>query len=268
MQDTFSFLEEFLGREGADRLGRARIAVFGVGSVGSYVAETLARCGVGSLTLVDHGKIRASSITRQLEALQSTIGMSKVQALKDRIVDIDQDILVHTYESFFDANTRMLFDLKAFDYIVDTIGDISGKLLLIETSKEQKIPLLSCMGICGRTDPQKLAVADISRTRVCPVSKIIRTELRKKGIHDVKVLFSREQPISRDSAADGEESLFEERIPTIAYMPGIAGMLIAHEVIRDLLQQEERFPNKKAVRPFGLAIRENRLYNSKLPRVN
>lgn len=264
MQDTFSFMESLLGPEGARRLGRARIAVFGIGGVGSYVAETLARCGVGSLTLVDQGKISESGIFGQLEAMHSTIGQSKVKVLKDRILDIDQEILVHTYESFFDTNSRWMFDLKTYDYIVDTMGDLYGKLLLIESAKAQKLPVLSCMGVRGRTDPQKVGITDISKTRVCPVAKAIRTELRKKGIRDVKVLYSREKP--RDMKENsGQEGAYKKQGEPFAYMTGLAGMLIVHEVIQDLLEKEDGSLKKRAARPFGLAFHENRMYNTKLP---
>ena len=267
MQDTISFLENVLGPEGPDRLGRARIAVFGVGSVGSYVAETLARCGVGSLTLVDQGKISEAAISRQLEAVHSTVGKSKVRVLKDRILDIDRNILVHTYESFYNVNTRGMFDLKAYDYIIDTMGDISDKLLLIESVKAEKLSMLSCMGVCGRTNPQKVGITDISKTRVCPVSKAIRTELRKKGIREVKVLFSSEKP-KQPADSPGEKNAAQEfKGDSIAYMTGMAGMLIAHEVIRDLLELEDSTPKKRPVRPFGLAFHDNRMYNTKLPQV-
>ena len=235
MQDAFSNMEALLGVDRVNRLARARIAVFGVGGVGSYVAETLARCGVGSLTLVDNGSIRENGIGSQPDALRSTIGKSKVQVLKDRIFDIDQNILVHTYESAFNTDTASMFDLTSFDYIIDATGDVPNKLLLIERAKASRTPILSCMGVAGRLDPLKFEITDISKTRVCPVAKVVRTELRKKGLRKVKVLFSKERPRMQETSAKTREETAVPLDGTIAYMPGIAGMLIAREVVKDLL---------------------------------
>lgn len=233
MYDAFSQMELLVGEEGTDRLGRAKIAVFGLGGAGSYVVEALARCGVGSLTLIDHDVISASNINRQLFALQSTVGRKKVQVAKERIRDIDENILVHTYETFYNEDTAGMFDLKNYDYIVDTIDTMPSKILLIEQAKACRVPVISCLSTCGRLNPGRFEIADISRTSVCPAAKILRTELRKKGIRRVKVLFSRERPYR-----PSEDRKFSEAgmaAGSVCFVPGAAGMLIAGEVVRDIL---------------------------------
>ena len=210
MQDAFSRMELLVGNTGVKKLSMAKIAVFGLGGAGAQAAEALARCGVGSLTLIDHEKITLPNIGSQVLALHSTLGMSKVEAAKKRIRDIDENILVHTYETFYNEETAGMFDLCSFDYIVDALGTISSKLLLIRRAAEAHVPLISCMDIGNKLDPSRLEIADIGRTTVCPVTKMIKTELRKRGIRKLKVLYSRERPTT-------------------------AGYLLAGEVVRDIL---------------------------------
>ena len=244
MQDAFSNMEDLLGVEGVNKLGRAKIAVFGLGGVGSYVAETLARCGVGSLTLVDAGTVEKSGINRQLYALQSNIGKSRVQAVKERVLDIDKQILVNTYETFYNKDTAGMFDLSSYDYIIDTLGNIPSKLLLIERAKACRTQILSCMGTEGRLNPLMFEIGDISRTRVCPVAKVIRTELHKKGIRRVKVLFSRERPKSINDSSEKKDGETKTDYGSISFMPGIAGMLITREVVSDLLKEHGHLSRK------------------------
>lgn len=235
MQDAYSRMEVLLGKAGVDKLSKAQIAVFGLGGVGSYVVEALARCGVGSLTLVDHDTVSKTNINRQLFALRSTIGKSKVQIAKERIRDIDENILVHTYETFYNSDTAGMFDFHSFDYVVDAIDTVTSKLLLIETAKKCGTPILSCMGTGNKLNPSKFEIVDISKTSVCPLAKVMRTELRKRGIKKVKVLYSKEKPIK--GQANGETKGNTERpVPgSIAFVPSVAGLLIAGEVVRDLL---------------------------------
>ncbi len=162
MQDAFSRMELLVGNTGVKKLSMAKIAVFGLGGAGSQVAESLARCGVGSLTLIDHEKITLPNIGSQVLALHSTLGMSKVEAAKKRIRDIDENILVHTYETFYNEETAGMFDLCSFDYIVDALGTISSKLLLIRRAAEAHVPVISCMDIGNKLDPSRLEVADIA----------------------------------------------------------------------------------------------------------
>ena len=228
MPDAFSRMEMLLGDAGADKLGKARIAVFGLGGAGSFAAEALARCGVASLTLVDNGIVSVADISRQLYALRSTVGKSNVQIAKMRIRDIDEGILVHTYETFYNNETAGMFDLKNYDYIIDAMNTVESKLLLIENAKISKTPIISCMSTDDRMDPSKLEIVDISRSVLCPIAKQIRTKLRKKGIRKVKVLSSREK-IS-DIQLHG----------SISFMPGAAGMMLAGVVVKDLLGKSDR----------------------------
>lgn len=228
MPDAFSRMEMLLGDAGADKLGKARIAVFGLGGAGSFAAEALARCGVASLTLVDNGIVSVADINRQLYALRSTVGKSNVQIAKMRIRDIDEGILVHTYETFYNNETAGMFDLKNYDYIIDAMNTVESKLLLIENAKISKTPIISCMSTDDRMDPSKLEIVDISRSVLCPIAKQIRTKLRKKGIRKVKVLSSREK-IS-DIQLHG----------SISFMPGAAGMMLAGVVVKDLLGKSDR----------------------------
>lgn len=228
MPDAFSRMEMLLGDAGADKLGKARIAVFGLGGASSFAAEALARCGVASLTLVDNGIVSVADINRQLYALRSTVGKSNVQIAKMRIRDIDEGILVHTYETFYNNETAGMFDLKNYDYIIDAMNTVESKLLLIENAKISKTPIISCMSTDDRMDPSKLEIVDISRSVLCPIAKQIRTKLRKKGIRKVKVLSSREK-IS-DIQLHG----------SISFMPGAAGMMLAGVVVKDLLGKSDR----------------------------
>lgn len=235
MQNAFSRMEILLGEEGVNKLASSKIAVFGLGGVGSYVVEALARCGVGSLTLVDHDTVSMTNINRQLYALRSTIGRSKVQVAKERIHDIDENILVHTYETFYNEDTADMFDFHSFDYVVDAIDTVTSKLLLIEKAKACGTSVLSCMGTGNKLNPASFEITDISKTSVCPLAKVMRVELRKRGIRKVKVLYSKEKPII--GKANGETKGNTDRpVPgSVSFVPSVAGLLIAGEVVRDLL---------------------------------
>lgn len=240
MQDAFSRMEIMLGQEAVDRLSRAKIAVFGIGGVGSYVVEALARCGVASLTLVDNDSFSVTNINRQLYALHSTVGKSKVMVAKERIRDIDENILVHTYETFYNEDTAGMFDLGAFDYVVDAIDTVTSKLLLIKNAKERRTPIISCMGTGNKMDASKFEIADISKTSVCPLAKVMRTELRKRGIRKVKVLYSKEKPLKALHDNGETKGNTERPVPgSISFVPSVAGLLIAGEVIRDLLKENK-----------------------------
>ncbi|HIY02065.1 MAG TPA: tRNA threonylcarbamoyladenosine dehydratase [Candidatus Blautia faecipullorum] len=238
MYDAYSRMELLLGQAGVDRLSRAKIAVFGLGGAGSYVVEALARCGVGSLTLIDHDVVSSSNINRQLFALQSTIGRKKVQIAKERIRDIDEDILVHTYETFYNEDTAGMFDLRAYDYIVDTIDTMPSKILLIEQAAANHTPIISCLSTCGRLNPSRFEITDISKTSVCPAAKAMRAELRKKGIRKVKVLYSKERPRRLLGIRGRTEADENPAAGSVAFVPSVAGMLIAGEVVRDLLTEK------------------------------
>ena len=240
MYDAYSQMELLLGQAGVDRLGRAKIAVFGLGGAGSFAVEALARCGVGSLTLVDHDVVSAANINRQLFALQSTVGKKKVQIAKERIRDIDENILVHTYETFYNEDTAGMFDLRTFDYIVDTIDTMPSKILLIGQAKACHTPIISCLATGGRMNPSRFEITDISKTSVCPVAKAMRAELRKLGIRKVKVLYSKERPHRLLDLRAKKEPDENPAAGSIAFVPSVAGMLIAGEVVRDLLAENQK----------------------------
>ena len=240
MQDAFWLTENLLGREGTQRLSRAKIIIFGLGGVGSYAAEALARCGVASLTLVDPGTVEETGINRQIFAMPSTVGRSKVELMKERIRGIDEDILVHTYETFFQHDTSGMFDLQLFDYVIDATDTVSSKLLLIEKAKKAGVPVISCMDTDNKLDPGRLEITDISRTLFCPMAKLMRSELRKKGIRRVKVLYSKEHPSSSGGKAGKASSAAGTGHGSISFVCGTAGFLIAGEVVRDLVQAPKR----------------------------
>lgn len=240
MQNAFSRMEILVGEEGVNKLAESKIAVFGLGGVGSYVVEALARCGVGSLTLVDHDTVSMTNINRQLFALRSTVGRSKVMVAKERIRDIDENILVHTYETFYNEDTAGMFDFHSFDYIVDAIDTVTSKLLIIERAKACNVPILSCMGTGNKLNPSRFEITDISKTSVCPLAKVIRVELRKRGIRKVKVLYSREKPI-RVSETEEKKGRTDRPVPgSISFVPSVAGLMIAGEVVRDILDISSR----------------------------
>lgn len=239
MQDTYSRMELLIGQEGVQKLGSAKIAVFGLGGVGSYVVEALARCGVGSLTLVDHDRVSVTNINRQLFALRSTVGKSKVQVAKERIHDIDEDIIVHTYEVFYNEDTEGMFDFHSYDYVVDAIDTVSSKLMIICKAKECHVPVISCMGTGNKMDPSKFEITDISKTSVCPLAKVMRSELRKRGIRKVKVLYSKEKPIKVMESEERKGNTNRPVPGSISFVPSTAGLIIAGEVVRELLSEKK-----------------------------
>ena len=246
MLHAFSRSEGLLGTEGLRTLANAKVAVFGIGGVGSYVVEALARAGVGNLILVDNDTVSITNLNRQLVALRSTIGKKKVQVAKERIMDINEDAVVHTYDTFFGLETAGLFDFASYDYIVDAVDTVSAKILLIEKAKEFQIPIISCMGTGNKLDPSCFQITDISKTSVCPLAKVMRTELKKRKIKKVKVLFSTEispgEKRKRLGIKEETVELEEKRAATgrpvpgsASFVPGAAGLMIAGQVVRDLV---------------------------------
>lgn len=237
MLQAFSRSEELLGKEGLQILANSKVAVFGIGGVGSYVVEALARSGIGNLTLVDHDEVSLTNLNRQLVALRSTMGRKKVSVAKERIMDINQDAVVHTYDTFFNADTARLFDFSGYDYIVDAVDTVSAKLLLIEKAKEANVPIISCMGTGNKLNPSCFQIADISKTSVCPLAKVMRTELKKRKIKKVKVLFSTET-VRKEKKSEPVELRSASKRPapaSVSFVPGVAGLMIAREVIKDLV---------------------------------
>lgn len=236
MLHEYSRTEALIGEEGMKCLEKAKIIVFGIGGVGSYVVEALARCGVGSLTLVDNDVVAVTNINRQLIALHSTVGQPKTQVAKQRVQDIDPEIIVHTYETFYGPQTKDIFHLAEYDYVVDAIDTVTSKLTLIEECHKTGTRIISCMGTGNKLDPSRFEIADISKTNTCPLAKAVRTELRKRGIKKCKVLFSKELPV-RSLKPTGETKGNTDRpVPgSISFVPSVAGLMIAGEVVRDLI---------------------------------
>nr|WP_296157575.1 tRNA threonylcarbamoyladenosine dehydratase [uncultured Blautia sp.] len=240
MYDAYSRMEILLGQNGVNCLSSAKIAVFGLGGAGSYVVEALARCGVGSLTLVDYDTVSLTNINRQLYALQSTVGKKKVQIAKERIRDIDDNILVHTYETFYNEDTAGMFDLKSYDYIVDATDTVQSKILLIRNATLVRTPVISCMDTKNKINPSRFEIADISRVNSDAMAKSIRRELKKQGIKKVKVLFSRERT-NKALELRNCRTQADNRIPgSISFVPSVAGLLIAGEVVRDILKEKNK----------------------------
>ena len=226
-----------LGEDAIARLQRAHVAVFGIGGVGGYVVEALARAGVGTLSLFDADTVSISNLNRQIIALQSTVGMPKVEAAAARVRDIDPAITVHTHNVFYLPENADEYDLSQYDYIVDAIDTVTAKLALIAHAKEANTPILCCLGTGNKLDASKFQITDISKTSVCPLARIMRKECAKRGFKHVKVLFSTEDPLP--SVGDTGEELPEGRrsLPgSVAFVPSVAGLLIAGEVIKDLIK--------------------------------
>lgn len=236
MLHEYSRTEALIGEDGVKKLSKAKVIVFGIGGVGSYVVEALARCGVGSLTLVDNDVVAVTNINRQLIALHSTIGLPKTAVAKKRVHDIDPEILVHTYETFYGPQTKELFKIEDYDYVVDAIDTVTSKLTLIEECCRVGTKIISCMGTGNKLDPSKFEIADISKTNTCPLAKAVRTELRKRGIKKCKVLFSKELPVKSLKPTGETKGNTDRPVPgSISFVPSVAGLMIAGEVVRDLL---------------------------------
>lgn len=238
MSEQFSRTELIFGSDGMEKLARSRVAVFGIGGVGGFTAEALARSGIGTLDLIDSDRVCLSNLNRQIIATRSTVGMLKTEAAKQRLLDINPDMTINTFNIFYMPDTADQFDFTKYDYIVDAIDTVTGKIELIVSAERCGTPVISSMGAGNKVDPTQLEVADIYSTSVCPLARVMRYELKKRGIRRLKVVYSKEKPIppavsletvSNDTAAPGK------RIPgSTAFVPSVAGLIIAGEVIKDI----------------------------------
>ena len=235
--DQLSRTRLLLGRDAMEKLKNARVAVFGLGGVGGYVVEALARSGIGALDLIDHDSISLTNINRQLLATHSTVGQSKAQAAANRVLDIDPSIRVTVYETFYLPETADQFDFTQYSYVVDAIDTVTGKLMLAKAAQEAGTPIISSMGTGNKLDPTAFRVADISQTQGCPLARIMRKECRKRGIAKLKVVYSEEEPIPSRSEESTEELPEGRRsLPgSVAFVPSVAGLILASEVIKDLI---------------------------------
>jgi len=250
MLNEFSRTELLLGAPAMQKLQEATVAVFGIGGVGSYTVEALARSGVGGLALFDDDKVCLTNINRQLIATRKTVGKPKVEAMRDRILDINPSANVTLYPTFYTAENADTFDLSQFSYVVDAIDTVSSKLILIEKAKAAGVPIISCMGAGNKLDPTKFEVADIFSTSVCPLARVMRNELRKRGIQSLKVVYSKEPPLTPiDDDANSckhncicppgtkRKCTIRRQVPgSTAFVPSVAGLILAGEVVKDLIQ--------------------------------
>ncbi len=241
MEREFARTELLIGGEGMERLQKASVMVFGVGGVGSHCIEALARCGIGRMILIDNDKVSLTNINRQSIAYHSTVGRYKTEVMRERIADICPDIRVKTYERFvLTDNLEDILEEKP-DYIIDAIDTVTAKLAVIEKAKRQEIPIISSMGTGNKLHPEMFEIADISQTSVCPLCRVMRRELKSRGITGVKVLYSKEKPIVPVKACLKEEKVVKRSVPgSISFVPPAAGLLIAGEAVRDLLESGDR----------------------------
>ena len=228
MDDQLERLRRLVGDAKIERLRNSKVIVFGIGGVGGYVVEALARSGVGELAVVDSDRVCLSNLNRQIYALHSTLEELKVDVAEKRIHDINPDCKVTKYPVFYLPETAEQIDLAHFDYIVDCIDTITAKLELVSRADENKLNIISCMGTGNKLDPSKLQIADISKTSVCPLARVMRLELRKRGIHHLKCVFSTEEPIKTGMSEPG----------STAFVPSVAGLMIASEVVRNLISDK------------------------------
>ena len=235
MGEEFSRTQMLLGPEALQRLRGARVAVFGLGGVGGYAVEALARGGIGALDLVDNDTVGESNLNRQLFALRSTLGLPKTEAARCRGLDINPGITVKTWELFYSADTADAFDLGAYDYIVDAIDTVSAKLLLIERAVRAQTPVISSMGTGNKLDPSLFRVEDLAKTSMDPLARVMRRELGKRGIKHVKVVWSPEEALTPQGGREEAERIGKRQIPgSVSFVPGAAGLILAGEVIRHI----------------------------------
>lgn len=233
METQFSRTELLIGKESIEKLNKSKVCIFGIGGVGSYVVEALARAGISNFILIDNDVVSASNINRQIIATTKTIGRNKVDVAKERILEINPNAYVETIQEFFLPESPELFD-NSVDYVVDCIDTISAKIELAQRSERLNIPIISCMGTGNKLDPTKFEVADIYQTSVCPLAKVMRKELRARNIKKLKVLYSKEEPIKLNFNSEDRR----KPIPaSISFVPSVAGLIIAGEVIKDIIMR-------------------------------
>lgn len=235
MINEFSRTELLLGADGMEKLKRARVAVFGIGGVGGYVVEALARVGIGALDLIDNDVISLTNINRQIIALHSTVGLPKTDVMAARVRDINPECEVRTYQMFYGPDTAEQFDFAQYDYIIDAIDTVTGKLALAVNAQKANTPIISSMGTGNKLDPTAFTVTDIYKTSFCPLARIMRKELRKRGIERLKVVYSQEEALTPEGVTE-ELPQGRRSIPgSVSFVPSAAGLILAGEVIKDIV---------------------------------
>lgn len=237
MDEQFSRTGMLLGEEAVSRLQDARVAVFGLGGVGGYTVEALARAGIGHLDLIDKDTVSLSNINRQILATHRTVGMEKTEAARQRVLEINPKADVKLWQMFYTPDTADAFDFKQYDYIVDAIDTVTAKLALVQQAQAAGTPIICCMGTGNKLDPTRFEVTDISKTSMCPLARVMRKELGKRGIRHLKVVYSQEEAITPTGWEEEAAAIGKRQIPgSISFVPGAAGLILAGEVIKDLVQ--------------------------------
>ena len=238
MNEQFLRTAMLLGEDALARLRSAHVAVFGIGGVGGYTVEALARSGVGQLDLIDSDTVSISNINRQILATHSTVGLPKVEAARRRILDINPDCVVRMHQVFYTPETADQFDFTQYDYIVDAIDTVTGKLQLVQRAVEVGTPIICCMGTGNKLDAAAFEVSDISKTTMCPLARIMRKELSKRGIKHLKVVYSKEEALTPTGWEEEAAAIGKRQIPgSVSFVPGAAGLILAGEVIKDIAMQ-------------------------------
>ena len=227
MENRFSRTEALLGEWAMEKLKKARVAVFGIGGVGGHVVEALVRSGVGAVDIVDSDKVCLSNLNRQIIATESSIGKYKVDVMKERILDINPEAVVNVHKCFYLPETKDEFDFSQYSYVVDAVDTVTAKIQLVMEAAEACVPIISSMGAGNKLDPTAFQVADIYKTSVCPLAKVMRRELKKRGIKKLKVVYSKEQPVVKNAVP-----------ASVAFVPSVVGLIIAGEVIKDLVKAD------------------------------
>ena len=227
MENRFSRTEALLGEQAMEKLKKARVAVFGIGGVGGHVVEALVRSGVGAVDIVDSDKVCLSNLNRQIIATESSIGKYKVDVMKERILDINPEAVVNVHKCFYLPETKDEFDFSQYSYVVDAVDTVTAKIQLVMEAAEAGVPIISSMGAGNKLDPTAFQVADIYKTSVCPLAKVMRRELKKRGIKKLKVVYSKEQPVVKNAVP-----------ASVAFVPSVVGLIIAGEVIKDLVKAD------------------------------
>ncbi len=228
----FKRTEILIGKENIKKLKSSRVAVFGIGGVGGAVCEALVRGGIGAIDIIDNDIISETNINRQAVAFSSTIGKAKTEVMKNILLDINPELTVYAHNVFYSKETEREFDFSVYDYVVDAIDTVTSKLMIIENAKNKGVPVISSMGTGNKLDPTMFEIADISKTSVCPLARVMRKELKDRGISNVKVLYSKEKPLT---PAYFEDSKKRQTPGSMSFVPPVAGMIIAGEVIKDII---------------------------------
>ena len=237
MLNQFSRTELLIGKEGIEKLNKSKVAVFGIGGVGSYVVEGLARAGIGNFILVDKDIVDLTNINRQIIATHKTIGIPKVEVARERILDINPDAKVEIYQEFFMPDSKEILD-NTVSYVVDAVDTVTAKIELVVRAKKLNIPIISSMGTGNKLDSTKFEVTDIYKTSICPLAKVMRKELKVRGIDSLKVVYSKEEPIKPEKINELENETKKQVPGSISFVPSVAGLIVAGEVIKDILDKK------------------------------